>query len=221
MILAQGVPDARVHVVPNAFDAAKVAGVARSAELAAQLGLRSRLAIGFAGWFDHWDRLDFFIEVFGALRQAHEDIVLLLIGDGPVTAEARRLAASRGLDGDVIFTGAVPKSEVYRYLDLLDIAVLPHSNEFGSPVVMFEFMGLRKPIVAPRLAPIEDVHRDGDTALLFDPLDVGQCRDAIERLVASPELRAELADRAYRKLIADHTWHRNAELILHSAGLQP
>jgi len=221
MILKQGVPKNRVHVVPNAFDVTKVEGIGKSDELLKKLDIRSRLVIGVAGWFDHWDRLDFLIEVFRELRKSHSEIVLVLIGDGPVVSEARRLVDSHGLTRDVVFTGAVSRTEIYHYLSLLDIAVLPHSNDFGSPVVMFEFMGLRKPVVAPRLAPIEDVHQDGDTALLFNPLDIGECREAIERLVVSPVLRDQLAERAYRKLITRHTWRRNAELILHSAGASP
>lgn len=218
-ILKQEVPDERVRVVPNAFDVAKVVGIVRDAELAKQLGIGSRLVLGCAGWFDRWDRLDFFIEVFRELRRSHEGIVLVLIGDGPVLGEARRLVQVHGLTGDVIFTGAVTRTDVYRYLELIDIAVLPHSNEFGSPVVMFEFMGLRKPIVVPRLGPIEDVHQDGDTALLFKPLDVDGCRGAIEQLVVSPDLRKQLAERAYLKLTTYHTWRRNAELILQSSGI--
>lgn len=220
MILAQRVPDAKVHVVPNAFNVAKVKGIARDEALAARLGLSGKRVLGFAGWFDRWDRLDFFIDVFAQVRASHPGVALMLVGDGPVLVEARRAVAERGVAADVVFTGAVPRAEVLNYLNLLDIAVLPHSNDFGSPVVMFEFMALRKPVVAPRLAPIEDVHRDGETAMLFKPLDVAQCRAAIERLLDDPALAAAIADRAYAQLTERHTWRRNAELILEAAGLR-
>jgi glycosyltransferase involved in cell wall biosynthesis len=136
-----------------------------------------------------------------------------------VLVDARRAVAERGVAKDVVFTGAVPRTEVLNYLNLLDVAVLPHSNDFGSPVVMFEFMALRKPVVAPRLPPIEDVHQDGDTALLFKPLDAAECRAAIERMLDEPGLAPAIADRAFRRLTERHTWRRNAELILEAAGL--
>lgn len=219
MILKQGVPGERVHVVPNAFDVGRIKTHGKSPVLVDQYGLRDRLVLGFAGWFDRWDRLDFFVEVFRELRKSHDNLHLLLIGDGPVLADVRKLIVHDGLTGHVTLTGPVARDRIYDYLSLIDIAVLPHSNDFGSPVVMFEFMGLKIPVVAPRLPPILDVHTSGKTALLFDPLDARQCQRAIEQLVNAPELRHQIAQRAWQKLQTDHTWHRNATLILESAGL--
>lgn len=219
-ILRQGIDAARVHVVPNAFNVDKVKGHSRKPELVQQYELAGKTVFGFVGWFDHWDRLDFLIDVFADLLPRHPDARLLLIGDGPVTPSLRERAHGRGVEDKIIFTGAVPRQQVFDYISLLDIAVLPHSNDFGSPVVMFEFMGLHIPVVAPRLEPILDVQHDNETALLFDPLDRQQCMAAIERLLNSAELRTQLADRAWAQLVAEHTWHRNASHILESAGLQ-
>ncbi len=219
MVRSQRVPAARIRVVPNALDVDKVKAGGKSAELVTRYDLTGKTVIGFAGWFDQWDRLDFLVEVFAALRAAHPDLRLLLIGDGPIVVDIKRLVADRGVTEAVIFTGPVPRDRIYDHLSLIDIAVLPHSNDFGSPVVMFEFMGLNVPVVAPRLSPIEDVHRDGETALLFAPLDARMCGRAIESLITSPTLRLELARRARVKLETDHTWQRNAATILESAGL--
>jgi len=218
-VLACGVPPDRVRVVPNAVDIEKFAAVKRDTALGAQLGLQGRQVIVVAGWFDQWDRLDFLIEALARLAGPFPDIRLLVVGDGPVLADVRGRVDGHGLGEYVVFTGAVPRREVLRYLALADVAVLPHSNEFGSPVVMFEFMGLRVPIVAPRLAPIEDVHADGHTALLFKPLDLTEFVAKIGAYLASPELRREIAGRAFEKLAREHTWEGNAKQILSAAGI--
>ncbi len=219
MILRQGVPAERVHVVPNAFNVEKVRGIARDEALAAKLGIAGKRVMGFAGWFDKWDRLDFFIDVFAQVRANHPGVALMLVGDGPVLVDARKAVAERGVAEDVVFTGAVPRAQVLNFLNLLDLAVLPHSNDFGSPVVMFEFMALGKPVVAPRLPPIEDVHRDGVTARLFKPLDVAECRAAVAAMLDDPREAAAIAARAHAQLVERHTWKRNAEMILEAAGL--
>lgn len=219
MILQQKVPDERVHVVPNAFNIAKIKTHGKNPALISEHHLEKKLVLGFAGWFDRWDRLDFFVEVFRELRKKHDNLHMVLIGDGPVLTEIRQLIARDGLIPHVTFTGPVARDRIYEYLSLIDIAVLPHSNDFGSPVVMFEFMGLKIPVVAPFLPPIEDVHTQGETAMLFEPLNAEKCLQAIERLITNPALRQQTAQRAFQKLQSNHTWHRNAALILESAGL--
>lgn len=213
-ILAQGVAPECVRVVPNAVDIEKFAKVERDPVLVEQLALQGRRVLAVAGWFDKWDRLDFLMDALAQLVGRFPDVKLLVVGDGPVLAGARDQVAALGLVDHVVFTGAVLRRDVLRYLSLADIAVLPHSNEFGSPVVMFEFMGLRVPVVAPRLAPIEDVHVDGQTALLFAPLNIQQFVEKLEAALASPELRADIARRSFEKLIREHTWEQNAIQIL-------
>ena len=218
-VLARGVPPERVWVVPNAVDIEKFAAVQRDASLGTQLGLEGRQVIVVAGWFDKWDRLDFLIEALARLVESFPNVRLLMVGDGPVLGEARKRVADLRLGDHVVFAGAVSRQEVMRYLCLGDVAVLPHSNEFGSPVVMFEFMGLRVPVVAPRLEPIEDVHVDGQTALLFTPLDLNEFVARIGAYLASAELRREIAGRAFEKLAREHTWEFNAKQILSAAGI--
>lgn len=219
-ILERRVDPERVQVVPNAFDMARVAGVRRDPTLAAECGVADNLVIGFVGWFDDWDRLDLLIRVFARMLPLHPRLKLMLVGDGPVTERLKELARVEGVADSVIFTGAVPRTRVLEYASLLDIAVLPHSNEFGSPVVMFEFMGLGIPVVAPRLGPILDVHADGRTAVLFEPLNDQQMQEAILELVNSAERRADVARHALAKLQRDHSWAQNARQILRAAGLE-
>ncbi len=218
-IMERGVPETLVCVSPNAFDVQRVSGRKRSVELAERLFLKDRTVIGFAGWFSPWDRLDFLIDVFAEVRGHFPETCLMLIGDGAVMPELKSQVVERNLTDHVLFTGAVPRSEVYDYIGLLDVAVLPHSNNFGSPVVMFEFMGLKVPLVAPRIAPILDVHRDGETGLLFDPLNEQQLRRALECLLGSAALRETIAASAYELLTTEFTWRRNAQRIIDSAGL--
>lgn len=213
-ILANGVGPARVRVVPNAIDIEKFSAVKRDGALADQLGIDGKLVMVVAGWFDKWDRLDFLMTALARIIVKFPDTILMVVGDGPVLAAARSRASELCLDSHVVFTGAVPRKDVLRYLCLADIAVLPHSSEFGSPIVMFEFMGLHIPVVAPRLAPIEDVHVDGETALLFTPLDLDGIVEKLSALMESQQLRQAIAQRAYEKLVHEHTWEQNALQII-------
>ena len=220
-ILANGVHAKKVRVVPNAVDVEKFKGLRRDLVLADQLGLSDHQVLVVAGWFDKWDRLDFLIDALALLVVPFPAVKLLLVGDGPVLADARGQVAELGLQNHVVFSGAVPRKDVLRYLCLGNIAVLPHSNEFGSPIIMFEFMGLQVPLVAPRLAPIQDVHVDGQTALLFRPLDLEDFVGKLTAILSAPEVGTRIAQSAFEILQQSHTWEQNAIQIIESATGYP
>ncbi len=223
-ILQGGVHPRRVRVVPNAIEPAPLRvgtqGNRQREALRQRYGLAGKTIIGFAGWFDHWDRLELLLEAVQRLTPQYPELAAMLIGDGPIASDLAAHARALGVDGRVLFTGAVPRDEMADHLALLDIAVLPHSNRFGSPVVLFEFMAHGLPIVAPRLDPITDVLRDGVTGMLFEPLDSDQMVGAITALLESAELRRRLGDSARYRVTTEHTWARNAGEILSVAGFE-
>ncbi len=214
MIVLQGIDQRRVSVTPNAIDPEKFSGKVKSKELRQQFNMTDQTVLGFAGWFDEWDRLDLLVDVFANLKTRHDNILLLLVGDGEVLNGVRLKCKALNLEQSVVLTGAVSRSEIHKYLSLMDIAVITHSNNFGSPVVMFEFMGLNIPIVAPMLPPIMDVLADEKQALLFDILNMDMLEEKLGCLIKNPREQKRLADRAYKMLIQKHTWKSNAEAIL-------
>lgn len=216
-IIGNGLPKELIRIVPNAVDIEKFLDVKRDSLLVEKLGLQGSCVLVVAGWFDKWDRLDFMLDALSLIVKSFPGVKLLMVGDGPVLVDAKRRVDFLGLRNHVVFAGAVPRDDVMGYFSLADIAVLPHSNEFGSPVVMFEFMGLRIPVVAPRLAPIEDVHEDAVTAFLFEPLNMSQFVEKLSIAITSPDLRKTIANHAYDRLANRHTWEHNALQIIDAA----
>jgi len=102
-----------------------------------------------------------------------------------------------------------------------DIAVMPDSNEYGSPMKIYEYMAMGKPVVAPRLGPLEDGIVDGETGILFPRRDAAALRAALEKLLRDDRLRAGMGARARDHVLAKHTWDRNAARILEVLGTTP
>jgi glycosyltransferase involved in cell wall biosynthesis len=217
-----GVPAKRVVVVPNGFDIERIRISMSRAQMRTQQGFtEEHVVIGFAGWFVPWDRLDFMVEVFAEAHRQLPQLRLCLVGDGDPAREIIARLQGTDLEGAVVLTGGVPRARVYDYIQMFDIGMLPHSNPFGSPIVMFEMMGLKVPVLAPRLPPIEDVHVNDETALLFQPLDRQECLGQLLRLGRSDELRNQLSERAFIRLGAEHTWRRTAQRILAALPQSP
>jgi len=105
-------------------------------------------------------------------------------------------------------------------LDACDILVAPHvpladgSEFFGSPTKIFEYMAMGKGIVASRLGQIGEVLVDAETALLVEPGQVEELREALVRLVGDEKLRKALGVRAREVAERQHTWTHNAQRVL-------
>ena len=146
-----GLDRARLVVVPNGFETSRLKLGRSRDDMRRQLGLEGGVVLGFAGWFDRWDRLDLLVDLFDDLRREHPKLRLCFVGAGPAEQQLIARVAQSPHAAHIVLTGAVPRQQVYDFIQVFDIGVLPHSNVFGSPIVMFEMMGLSIPLVLPRL----------------------------------------------------------------------
>jgi glycosyltransferase involved in cell wall biosynthesis len=211
-----------VFVTPNAVDPAIFERSTRRDAIRSNFNISDKTVLGFAGWFDWWDRLDLLLEVLKSIMDAgYGNVAAMLIGDGPLMSELKAKARKLDIDPAVVFTGPVARKNVIDYLDAVDIGVLPHSNEFGSPVVLFEMMALGKPVVAPSLMPIRDVVADNQNGLLFPPLDREALVRSVRTLIDGPELRLRLGSRAREIVMDRHTWVRNARKVVDAMSSKP
>jgi glycosyltransferase involved in cell wall biosynthesis len=172
--------------------------------------------VGFVGTLKPWHGIDVLLETFLRLRAISPQYRLLMVGDGPLAAEARSFCAAHGLDAAVTFVGSVPHADVPRYLARMDAGVAPYPplpSFYFSPLKLWEYAAAGVPIVAsasgelPRLFP----HRHA--ALLHEPGHVGKIVKHIERLRQDPDLGRRLARRA-RTVAKRHSWDRLAARFL-------
>lgn len=205
----------QVYVSPNAVDPVRFFMPTRRDEIRASCNINDRIVLGFAGWFDWWDRLDLLLKAHKRLIDSgHTNISTLIIGDGLLLNNLKQMSKQLGIDEMVIFTGAVDRSEIIDYLDAIDIGVLPHSNDFGSPVILFELMALGKIIVAPDLAPIKDVIEDGVNGRIFHPLDLDNMVQTISDIIAGYPDTKNIGLQAREMTLKNHTWDMNASTIV-------
>lgn len=217
---ARGVAAEKIVVNPNGVDVERFRPGVGGAQARREFGIRDdEVVAGFVGTFGPWHGVEKLAEVI-KLIPLDVPVRFLLVGSGSLHVEVeKRLEAEVAL-GRVIFTGAVGHDRVPGLLDACDILVAPHvpladgSEFFGSPTKIFEYMAMGKGIVASRLGQIGEVLTDGETALLVEPGDVGELREAIVRLIEDKELREVLGAKARQTAEREHTWTDNARRVL-------
>lgn len=143
------------------------------------------------------------------------DVKFIIVGDGPLRDELKeRVARSPLLKEAVILTGSVPHSELQPYIASFDVGVMPDSNDYGSPMKIFEYMVMGKPVVAPRLRPIEEVIEDGENGILFAAKNKEALSGALIALLNDRRRHERIASRARLNVLEKHTWKKHAETIL-------
>lgn len=213
LVVAGGVPDERIVVIPNGINEAHFAKAPTRDEAKARLGCSGALVLGFTGFVRDWHGVDRVIS-WMASGAAPAHARLLVVGDGPARPDLERQARDLGLQDRVTFTGVVPRDAVPEHVAAFDIALQPAVTPYASPLKLFEYLALGKAIVAPSMPNIREVLRHEHNALLFDDRDPQAFAQALSRLAADVALRDRLAQQA-RASIQDLglTWQRNAARV--------
>ena len=213
MNLNHGLAGERVVVTPNAVDPSEWPDEPDQLSKPAEDAGRAPVVFGCVAAFVNWHRPDLLIEGISEVMSC-QDVLLVMVGDGPARPAAQQRARELGCEQHVDFTGFVSHERVRTLLLSVDVAVIPHSNDHGSPMKLFEYMAAGKAIIAPACEPIREVVEHGKTALLFEPLDRCGLTEAMVTLARDPALRRRLGENARRRVREKHTWSRNLHRVL-------
>lgn len=219
-LLRAGISEKKIVVNPNAVDTDKFKPGIGGEEARSEFGIRpDEVLVGFVGTFGPWHGVEVLAKAI-TLLPGEKKIKFLLIGSGALRNRVEEILRQANAEDRVIFTGPVAHERVPILLDACDILASPHvpleggAEFFGSPTKLFEYMAMGKAIVASRLGQIGDVLANEETAILVEPANVEQLRDAILRLSESRELRLRLGAASRETAIARHTWKRNVQRVI-------
>ncbi|NID14524.1 glycosyltransferase family 4 protein [Luteibacter yeojuensis] len=202
-------------VSPNAVDLPRFDPARFDRErLRAERGLAGRTVCGHIGVFAEWHGVDGFVEAIAHRLESVPDLALVFVGDGKTLPAVRELIATRGLADRVLLPGRVPHDEVASWIACMDYAVLPNSNHYGSPMKLFEFMGMGVAVVAPDYAPVAEVIADGRTGWLFPRGDAAACVERVLELAQRADERRRVGDAARDYIASERQWRNNAEQLL-------
>jgi PEP-CTERM/exosortase A-associated glycosyltransferase len=226
-IVARGIPDERVTIIPNAVDVdAFEFALPQDLALKAKLGLADRTVIGFIGSFYAYEGLDLLLAALAQVTARVPDARVLLVGGGPQEAALKSLADSLGIADKVVFAGRVPHDQVQRYYGIVDVLAYPRKSmrltELVTPLKPLEAMAQGRLLVASDVGGHKELIRDGETGILFRAGDAASLADAIVRLLGQRDLWPRLRDQGRRFVERERTWETSVagyRTVFDSIGL--
>jgi glycosyltransferase involved in cell wall biosynthesis len=192
----QGVPPAKIRVLPWALDP-EFAGAA--AEPDERTASRVILTVARLDTADAYKGVDVLIGAVARLREAVPGILLEIAGDGDDRPRLEELARRIGAGDSVAFLGTLERAALLDCYRRCDIFALPSGGE-GFGLVFLEAMAFGKPVVGGLDGGTPDVVSDGETGLLVPHGDVARLADALSRLLHDPRLRQQMGRRGRERV---------------------
>ncbi len=210
-IVARGIAQSKVTVIPNAVDLQEFAfGVPRDSALAAKLGLERKIVIGFVGSLYAYEGLDILLRALPTVLRAYPDLRVLLVGGGPAEAALVALASELGVRDRIVFAGRVAHAEVCRYYGLMDVLAYPrHSmrlTELVTPLKPLEAMAQGIVLLASDVGGHRELIRDGETGVLFRAGNPDAFAEALMQLLAGRDDWPRMRDAARRFVERERNW---------------
>lgn len=223
-LISRGIGAERIFVNPNGVHPHIYSPDIDASSIRTQYSIENKFVYGFLGTFGPWHGTEVLTEAFGKLLQQKPElrgkIALLLVGDGKTMSLVREVIEQYSIQDSVILTGLVPQEQGPFYLAACDVLVSPNINNpdnskfFCSPIKLFEYMSMSKPIIASDLEQLGEILQHKETALLTEPGNVEQLTDSLYILYTNKELRDTMAVTARKEAIEKHTWKMHTQKTL-------
>ncbi|TWJ32596.1 glycosyltransferase family 4 protein [Geobacter argillaceus] len=169
-----------------------------------------RPVVAFLGVMNRYQGVNLLLEVVKIMQERGVPVHFLLMGFPD--ERYRQLAKEMGIAGLITFTGRIDYREAPFFLSASDVALSPKISLTEANGKLFNYLACG----LPTLVFDTPINREilGDAALYArypEPVDFA---DKLEKLLADPVLREDLAVRGRERAIAEHSWQsRGARLI--------
>ncbi len=210
-LIGMGAAPGRVAVVKPGISLKQFQPSISGAEMRSRYGLKNGdIVMFFMGWLYAFSGLK---EVALELaRNSHSQLKLMIVGEGDVYDDLKRIQQEHNLEERLILTGRRPYTEMPALIAAADICLLPaypreKIMQDGLPAKIYEYLAMGKPMISTKLAATMREFGDGNGVLYVDePADVVQ--KSLE-LVKSGKL--DECGRQARKFAEKYDWANIAD----------
>lgn len=213
----------QVSVIPNAVNLARFNPPANNNGLKGELGLENKNTVMFIGEIAPWQGVEYLLGAVAKIVKEFPSVMAVVVG-GVSGAHSNyfkqliNMTSNLRISKHVTFIGVVPHSEIPNIIAAADIAVAPFiSSKRGrlafSPLKIFEYMAMEKPIIASKVPWIEEILEDNETAMLVKPNSGEAIAEAMMKLFSNPDIARCLGENARRIAEEKYGWDKVATNI--------
>jgi glycosyltransferase involved in cell wall biosynthesis len=214
-VVALGVPQERVYVVPSRCDV----------DLFDPTTFPPRTFTGvrllYVGNLVRRKGVDYLLRAFREVLHEYPEATLTIVGSGSDEEALRKVAGDSELAPRVVFAGRRRHEELPAILRAADLFVFPSLSE-ATPRAVLEAMAMELSVVATNVGGIPEMVVDGVSGLLVPPADSALLARAVCQGLSDPEWREAAGQRGRQRVLTTYTLdhHVSRMLTLHRTLLR-
>lgn len=218
-----GVPDEKLMVIRNGIEIPERAADGQFAGLRKELGIgQSSKILCFAGRLAPQKRLKDLLWSFELVCSHDLDVHFVIAGDGPQRSELEHFARQIRVADRVTFAGH--RDDAASILAMCDIFWLASDFE-GQSNSLMEAMAAARPVIVSDIAANLELVSHENTGLAVPVTNRAAFAKAAVRLLAEPDLAAQLGEAARERMASEFSIDRmvnaHAEVYRETAAYRP
>ncbi len=205
-MIDEGFPARRLQVIHNGIEPGTSPTDSERRNVRRTLGIApSTIVIGTIARLNHVKDLGTLIEAFAIISRQHQEIVLIVVGDGEERNRLEEIARRLGVLSEIRFLGQ--RDDARRLLAAFDVYVNSSISE-GISLTILEAMAAELPVVATRVGGTPEVVADGISGLLVPARTPAALADAIRQLAVDRGRRRAMGTSGRLTLVQGFSIHR-------------
>lgn len=209
-----GVNEKRVEVVSDGVDT-DIFKPVEARDLRNRYGRNAGVIVIFQGVIDPQDQPDLILGASKIVLKKHPRTFFWIIGDGTAVPGLKEKISHKGLANKFYFSGWVSQTELARYICASDIGlvILPNTLSARGRLTLkeFEYWACGIPVVVPRLPALEEVVKERETGLFYEPNSFQSLAKRIIELIENKNERETMGEKGRAMVEERFQWRKLAD----------
>lgn len=203
--LKRNINPAKMKIVKNAVDVEKF-------RLMSSIFSKNNITILYAGRISPEKGIEALIKVFSLLEVRHQNLKLIIAGEGADTAIIERMTKNLKVREKITLLPFVDRDIMVNLYNSTDIVMFPSVMETGTPLTLLEAMACERVVVVNSCGSLPYiVYNAGLIAPFNNPLKTSML---IERILVDREKASTLARLARERVVKNFNWQNCFKEIL-------
>jgi len=214
MDICPGQPN--IIVNPNGVDTRRFDPQRPLENIKKRYGIQNRQVVGWIGSFGPERGITALLNIAAAVSKKMPTVCFMIVGDGPLRPWIETEISRRGMAENILLTGAVSRERVPHYIAAMDIALAPYppgGASYFSPLKVFEYMSMARPVVATNIGQCVELLKEG-AGVVLPPGGPELWAVALAELLNDSKTRSSMGNKARQRVLAHYTWNDNVRRIV-------